>query len=65
MKKKYIKITRSDVDGNYTITQDELLGVVEGELDGLEYLPDGTQVIMTVVEMEENEYEKLPEFQGW
>ena len=62
---KFIKISRSDIDGGYIEKQENIVGAVEGELDGFEYLKAGTQIILTVVEMTQEEYDALPEFVGW
>ena len=63
--KKYIKVKRSDVAGNYTQDVREISDAVQAELDDIEYLPVGTTITLTVVEMTEQEYESLPEFEGW
>ncbi len=62
---KFIKIERSDTSGNYIEQKKDLAGMIEGELDDIEYLEAGTQIILTVVEMSQDEYETLPEFDGW
>jgi len=66
MKKRYIKITRSGTDGSYIQPQDAVLGTVEDELlDCIDYLELGDSITLTVIEMDEREYEALPEFEGW
>ena len=65
MKKKYIRAERSDTDGGYVDKLQDILNMIDGEFDDFEYLPEGTQLILTVVEMEESEFENLPEFEGW
>ena len=62
---KYVKVTRSDVQGSYIQPVKDLAGCVEGEFDGIEYTDPGVSVTLTVVEMSEEEYAKLPEFTGW
>jgi len=62
---KFIKIERSDTAGNYIEDKKDLAGMIEGELDDLEYLEAGMQIILTVVEMSQEEYDALPEFVGW
>ena len=62
---KFIKIERSDTSGNYIEQKKDLARMIEGELDDIEYLEAGTQIILTVVEMSQDEYETLPEFDGW
>ena len=65
MKKKYIRVERSDTAGGYIDKLQDIPQVIDGEFDDFEYLPEGTQLILTVVEMEESEFENLPEFEGW
>lgn len=62
---KFIKIERSDTTGNYIEQKKDLARMIEGELDDIEYLEAGTQIILTVVEMSQDEYETLSEFDGW
>ncbi|MFA5808729.1 MAG: hypothetical protein WC935_00145 [Thermoleophilia bacterium] len=62
---KYIKVSRSDMPGSYTDTLKGAANCVEGEFDGIEGVPVGTSITLTVVEMSEEEYAKLPEFDGW
>lgn len=62
---KYVKITRSDVEGSYTIPVELLKTVVDGEFDDIIDMSFGDSVTLTVVEMTKEEYAKLPEFQGW
>ncbi len=59
---KYIRVTRSDVDGSFTIPLDNFCDVIDAELEGTEI---GESMILTIVEMPEEEYVKLPEFMGW
>lgn len=62
---KYIQITRSDVTGNYIEKRENIIAAVEGELDNIDYMDMGTQIILTIVDMEQQDFEKLPEFLGW
>lgn len=62
---KFIKIERSDMAGGYTETVKNIAGAVEGEFDDINCLDNGTQITLTVVEMSQEEYESLPEFDGW
>lgn len=63
--RRYIKITRSDVDGSY-IQPVELIGnAVDGELDDIDYYELGTKLILEIIEMHPDDYEQLPEFGGW
>jgi len=65
MKKKYISLTRSDLAGGYTIPRELIFNAIDAELDGIEYIESGTSITLEVVEMDEQVYEKLPEFMGW
>jgi hypothetical protein len=66
MKTKYIKITRSDADGSYIEEKKNLRDVLDAEfLDELDNTEPGTSVTFTVVEMEQELFENLAEFQGW
>ena len=62
---KYIKVERSDTAGSYIEELKDIPGVLDGEFDDIEYIQPGVQVILTVVEMSQEEYEALPEFMGW
>jgi hypothetical protein len=62
---KYIKVTRSNVKGSYIQEKRDLMGIIDGEFDDLDYLDPGVSITLTVVEMPEEEYAKLPEFSGW
>jgi len=62
---KYIKVERSDMDGAYIEELKDIPGVLESEFDDIEYIQTGVQVILTVVEMSQDEYESLTEFMGW
>lgn len=61
---KYIKVTRSDAQGNYIHPVHSIGTALDGELDDIEYL-EGLIITLEVVEMDQAEYEKLPEFPGW
>lgn len=63
---KFIQVTRSDVGGSYIQSREDVSGALEAELlDGLEYEEPDVSVTFTVVEMSQEEYDKLPEFMGW
>lgn len=62
---KYVKITRSDLSGSYIVSVEEAPGMVQSELDGIEYDTPGTSITLTAVEMSRDEFENLPEFKGW
>lgn len=61
MKNKYVRIIREGM-GSYISTIKELDQALDGEFDGAE---PGDKIILELVEMEQLEYEKLPEFEGW
>jgi len=66
MIKRYIKITHNNDEQNYIETRENIMNAMDGELDGfLEYGEIGDSINLTIIEMEESEYEKLPEFTGW
>jgi hypothetical protein len=66
MIKRYIKITHNNDEQNYIETRENIMNAMDGELDGfLEYGEIGDSINLTIIEMEESEYEKLPEFMGW
>lgn len=66
MKKRYIKITRNNDKQHYIETRENIMNAMDGELDGfLEGGEIGDSINLTIIEMEESEYEKLPEFTGW
>ena len=61
MIKKYVRITREGMSG-YIQPLDELATALDGEFDGAQ---SGDEITLELVEMEESEYEALPEFEGW
>lgn len=62
---KFINVTRNDVSGGYTQPLSEVLNALDGEFDGIDTIPNGTTIILKVVEMSQKEYDELPEFMGW
>ena len=62
---KFVKIERSDTAGSYIDEIKSLPQVLDGELDDIDYIEPGTQIILTIVEMSQEEFESLPEFEGW
>jgi len=62
---KFLRITRSDVEGSYVQSVAEAEGVIAGEFDDIEHLASGTSVTFTVVEMSQEDYDDMPEFTGW
>ena len=66
MIKRYIKITHNNDEQHYIETRENIMNAMDGELDGfLEGGEIGDSINLTIIEMEESEYEKLPEFTGW
>lgn len=61
-KQRYIRIKRPDLGGSYTVPLDDNLGVLRDEFDGSE---PGDSVVLELVEMAQEEYDALPEFEGW
>lgn len=61
----YVKIERSDAAGSYIEDAKGVRTAMDGELDDLQYLAPGTTITLTVVKMTPEEYEALPEFEGW
>lgn len=59
---KYIQVTHSD-GGKMICRFDQLKNILDGEFDGFDMV--GHSITFTVVEMTDEEYEKLPEFTGW
>ena len=65
MKKKYAKISYEDY-GSYIEELSNLISSMSGEWDGIvEYADVGQAWAIEIIEMEEEEYKKLPEFTGW
>lgn len=62
---KFIKVTRSDNQGGYIQSLKEAMNIIDGEFDDIEDMPVGTTVHLTVVEMTQEEYDNLGDFQGW
>lgn len=62
---KFVKIERSDTAGSYVDEIKSLPQVMDGELSDIDYTEPGTQIILTIVEMSQEEFENLPEFEGW
>jgi hypothetical protein len=63
---RFVKVTRNDTDGSYIEPPDKVLACVDGELvQGIEYWEVGDAITLTVIEMTQEEYDKLPEFTGW
>ena len=65
MKKLYAKISYND-NGSYIESLDNAMNALQGEFDGIvEDAEAGYVWKVEIIEMEENEFENLPEFTGW
>jgi hypothetical protein len=62
MNNRYIKI-KLHGGGSYIQPALEILNAIDGELDGLE-IGDKITIDLELVEMTDEEYNKLPEFTG-
>lgn len=62
---RYIRVTRNDASGGYTVDLVGLMNSIDGEFDNLQFQEVGTAITLTVVELPEEEYQALPEFMGW
>lgn len=51
--------------GGYIQSFNKILEAIDGEFDDIEDMDIGTKIVMEVVEMTEQEYNKLPEFEGY
>jgi hypothetical protein len=62
---KYIKIARPNM-GSYIEPINNIKYVLDAEFgDYPEYAVVGDKTILEVIEMDDEEYAKLPEFTGW
>jgi hypothetical protein len=61
---KFIQVSRSDAVGVYTVDRKGLLNVIDSEFDDMEY-EDNYVVFLKVVEMPLDDFDNLPEFEGW
>jgi len=64
MKKRYMLVSRNGAPG-YWQPLDKLQEALDAEFDGLEYSEVGESVEFTLVELDEETYNKSPEFAGW
>lgn len=68
---KYIEISRYENDkllGSYIQEPKQLLNAIDSEFFDVENFEDkakGLKIILKVIEMKPEEYEKLPEFTGY
>jgi hypothetical protein len=60
---KYIEVSRNDIGGTYTAPLKQI--DVLADFDDIEFMNVGTAITYTIVEMSEEEFENLPEFQGY
>jgi len=61
--KKYIKASRPGM-GSFMQPLEEI-GVIYEEVSEIQWGEVGEKLILELIEMEEEEYKKLPEFTGW
>jgi hypothetical protein len=59
---RYIKVTRPDIGGSYINPISEIRNIIDGEFSDAD---PGDKITLELVEMSEEDYEKLPEFMGW
>ena len=62
---KLIKVTRSDTSGSYIDTLQNIPNFIDSEFDDFNDLGVGMSVTLTIVDMPEDEFNNLPEFDGW
>jgi hypothetical protein len=65
-KSKYFRFTLVG-EGSYIQPLDDLMTALDGELDHIKagYVGDKVTIELEVIEMTDEEYSALPEFQGW
>lgn len=59
---KYLKVTRPGESSSYIQPITEIANAVDGEFDGAEI---GERITLELVEMTDDEFNKLPDFAGW
>jgi hypothetical protein len=65
MLKLYAKISYNDM-GSYIEPLENLMDVLQGEFGAIvECAEGGEEWIIEIIEMEEQDFENLPEFDGW
>jgi hypothetical protein len=66
MKKLYAKISYNN-GGSYIESLENAMNALQGEFDGLsKYNTEvGDKWTIEIIEMEEKDFESLPEFDGW
>lgn len=57
-----VKVTRPGLPGGYTQSLDTIDWAIDAEFDCPEV---GDKLILEVIEMDEEEYNNLPDFEGW
>ena len=63
---RYIKVTRSDADGSYIETIENVMNAFDTEvIDQADWKEPGDSVTFTVIEMTPEEYAAITEFTGW
>jgi hypothetical protein len=59
---KYLKIKRFNARGSYIQPMGAIQDIIDSEFSDSEI---GDRIILELVEMTEDEYNKIPEFMGW
>ena len=63
---QYAKISREPNGGNYIVSLEDLVSSMDNELESNEeWAETGEKIIVEFVEMDEEEFNNLPEFEGW
>lgn len=66
MNKKYIKITRNNISGGYIEKIENLHSCIDSEfINTIDDNNVGDSLILTIIELTEEEYNNLKEFSGW
>ena len=62
-----MRFMQISIDGSagYVQPLDKITEACAAEFDGLEYWEVDDAVTFTLIEMTQEEYDKLPEFEGW
>lgn len=60
--KKFVQVTRSDEDGSYVERIKDIDNCINAEFSDAR---PGTKLTLELLDMTEDEYDKLPEFMGW
>jgi hypothetical protein len=62
----YVKISRPNIGGSYIQPLDQLANAIDAEFDGVkEWAEPGEIISFEFIEMDDEAYKLLPEFDGW